>query len=123
MKRGLAFASFGALVNLVGASVLPGCGCGGSSCAANSDCESGEVCVAEICVTGAMLDPDAGFPPFDNTQVGCSSDDQCGPCEFCKDGCKCCPDQSVQGGYSPCTAGGGCCSPTGDGCAAGVTAC
>jgi hypothetical protein len=46
-----------------------------------------------------------------------------GPCANCRDGCKCCPDQAVQGGYSPCTAGGGCCNPSGDGCASGVTAC
>jgi hypothetical protein len=32
------------------------------------------------------MDPDSSFPPYDNTQVGCSTDDQCGPCEVCASG-------------------------------------
>lgn len=54
---------------------------------------------------------------FDPAQSG-------GPCEGCAGaGGHCCPDQQVLSGYSCCTSQGGCCDPSGDGCASGVTAC
>jgi len=56
-------------------------------------------------------------PGFDPAQAG-------GPCENCTAaGGHCCPDQKVVAGYSCCTGTGGCCDPSGDGCASGVTAC
>ncbi|MBI5527113.1 MAG: hypothetical protein HY897_12330 [Deltaproteobacteria bacterium] len=97
MKRGLAFAVFGVLAAVAAAIPLDGCGCGGSSCTTSADCETGEVCVAEICVTGTAMDPDSSFPPYDNTQVGCSTDDQCGPCEVCSSGL-CAKDEKCDAG-------------------------
>ena len=61
------------------------------------------------------MQPDC--PGFDPAQAG-------GPCEGCQAaGGHCCPDQQVVPGYSCCTGSGGCCDPSGDGCASGVTAC
>lgn len=61
------------------------------------------------------LQPDC--PGFDPAAAG-------GPCDGCQSaGGHCCPDQQVVAGYSCCTGSGGCCNPSGDGCASGVTAC
>lgn len=56
-------------------------------------------------------------PGFDPARTG-------GPCDGCAGaGGHCCPDQKVVSGYSCCTGTGGCCDPSGDGCASGITAC
>jgi hypothetical protein len=61
------------------------------------------------------MQPDC--PGFDPAAAG-------GPCDGCQAaGGLCCPDQKVVTGYSCCTGTGGCCDPSGDGCASGVTAC
>lgn len=79
----------------------------------HEDCAD-RVLLAEKATLWDCMQPDCpGFDPLWRD----------GPCGSCKEGCTCCPDQAVQGGYSPCTAGGGCCDPSGDGCASGVTAC
>ena len=86
MKRGFTYGAYGLLAIVAMALVLSRCACGSSSsCATTADCATGEVCVSKVCVKASAL-PDGGVPPFDPQTVGCTTDDQCGPCETCNNG-------------------------------------
>ena len=84
MKRGIRYAAFGLLAVAALSLVLARCACSEATCGTNADCATGEVCVSKSCVKGSIFD--GSIPPYDPLQVGCNSDDQCGPCETCSSG-------------------------------------
>lgn len=80
----------------------------------HEDCADRTLLVQKATLWDCMQ-PDC--PGFDPAAAG-------GPCDGCQAaGGHCCPDQAVVSGYSCCTGTGGCCDPSGNGCASGVTAC